>query len=64
MRPTSRGHVKLRSKDPRQHPEILFNYVQMEGVRLEMRAAIRLTRAIRVSRHAFSRQHRGETGTH
>jgi choline dehydrogenase len=46
MRPTSRGHVKLRSKDPRQHPEILFNYMQTEGDRLEMRAAIRLTREI------------------
>ena len=46
MRPTSRGHVKLRSKDPRQHPEILFNYMQTEADRLEMRAAIRLTREI------------------
>ena len=46
MRPTSRGHVKLRSKDPRQHPEILFNYMQTEGDRQEMRAGIRLTREI------------------
>jgi choline dehydrogenase len=46
MRPTSRGHVKLRSKDPRQAPEILFNYMQTEGDRIEMRAAIRLTREI------------------
>jgi choline dehydrogenase len=46
MRPTSRGQVKLRSKDPRQHPEIPFNYIQTEGDRREMRAAIRLTREI------------------
>ncbi|HEX3064638.1 MAG TPA: GMC oxidoreductase, partial [Dongiaceae bacterium] len=46
MRPTSRGHVKLKSKDPRQHPEILFNYMQTEGDRQEMRAGIRLTREI------------------
>jgi len=46
MRPTSRGHVKLHSTDPRQHPEILFNYMQTEADRSEMRAAIRLTREI------------------
>jgi choline dehydrogenase len=46
MRPTSRGHVKLKSTDPRQPPAILFNYMQTEGDRQEMRAAIRLTREI------------------
>jgi choline dehydrogenase len=46
MRPTSRGHVKLKSKDPRQHPEILFNYMQTEGDRAEMRTGVRLTREI------------------
>ena len=46
MRPTSRGYVKLKSNDPRQHPEILFNYMQTEGDRQEMRAGIRLTREI------------------
>jgi choline dehydrogenase len=46
MRPTSRGWVKLRSKDPREHPAILFNYMQTEGDRQEMRAAVRLTREI------------------
>jgi choline dehydrogenase len=46
MRPTSRGHVKLKSRDPRQSPAILFNYMQTEGDRQEMRAAIRLTREI------------------
>jgi choline dehydrogenase len=46
MRPTSRGHVKLRSADPRQHPEILFNYMSTEQDREEMRAAVRLTREV------------------
>ncbi len=46
MRPTSRGHVKLRSADPSDPPEILFNYMMTEGDREEMRAAVRLTREI------------------
>lgn len=46
MRPTSAGHVKLRSKDPRDPPSILFNYMATEGDRVEMRAAVRLTREI------------------
>ncbi len=46
MRPTSRGWIKLKSKDPRQHPAILFNYMQTEGDRQEMRAGVRLTREI------------------
>ena len=46
MRPTSQGHVRLKSADPRQAPEILFNYMMTEGDRAEMRAAVRLTREI------------------
>ncbi len=46
MRPTSSGHVKLRSADPRAHPEILFNYCQTENDRQEFRDGIRLTREI------------------
>jgi choline dehydrogenase len=46
MRPTSRGHVTLRSSDPREPPEILFNYMQTESDRREMRASVRLTREI------------------
>ncbi len=46
MRPTSVGHVKLRSADPREHPRILFNYMQTEFDRQEMREAIRITREI------------------
>ena len=46
MRPTSRGHVKLSSANPLEAPEILFNYMSTEGDRVEMRAAVRLTREI------------------
>ena len=46
MRPTSRGFVKLLSADPRQHPRVLFNYMQTQQDRKEMRAGIRLTREI------------------
>ncbi|MGE0024173.1 MAG: choline dehydrogenase [Hyphomicrobium sp.] len=46
MRPTSRGFVKIWSADPRRHPRVLFNYMQTEQDRREMRAGIRLTREI------------------
>ncbi len=46
MNPTSVGHVKLRSNDPRVHPKILCNYLQTEEDRRVMREAIRLTRTI------------------
>ena len=46
MRPTSVGRLRLRSADPAQAPAILFNYMQTEADRQEMRAAIRLTREI------------------
>ena len=46
MRPTSRGHVRLRSAKATDAPEILFNYMRSEQDRKEMRAAIRLTREV------------------
>ena len=46
MRPTSRGHVRLRSSRATEAPEILFNYMGTEQDRKEMRAAIRLTREV------------------
>ena len=46
MRPAARGHIKIRSSDPREHPEILFNYCQTESDRQEMRDGVRLTREI------------------
>ena len=46
MRPTSRGHVRIRSAKATDAPEILFNYMSTEQDRKEMRAAIRLTREV------------------
>ena len=50
MRPTSRGHVKLRSADPRQPPTILFNYLTTMQDRQEFRDGIKLTREILAQR--------------
>ncbi len=58
MRPLSRGHVRIRSADPRQAPEILFNYLkEPEDVRFLV-DAVRLTREILASK-AFDR-YRGQ----
>lgn len=46
MRSPSRGRVRLTSRDPRQHPSILFNYMSSEQDWEEFRAAIRITREI------------------
>ncbi len=46
MRSPSRGRIHLRSKDPRQHPSILFNYMAAEQDWQEFRAGIRITRDI------------------
>ncbi|NPE57319.1 choline dehydrogenase [Dickeya dadantii] len=46
MRSPSRGRIHLRSRDPRQHPSILFNYMSTEQDWQEFRAAIRITREI------------------
>lgn len=46
MRPTSRGFVRISSNDPRKHPRVLFNYMQTEQDRREMRNGIRHTREI------------------
>ncbi|WP_446469646.1 choline dehydrogenase [Xenorhabdus stockiae] len=46
MRSPSRGHVKIKSRDPRQHPSILFNYMSTEQDWQEFRDAIRITREI------------------
>lgn len=45
-KPKSRGHVRLRSADPYEHPEILFNYLQREEDREGFRRCVRLTREI------------------
>ncbi|OTA18001.1 choline dehydrogenase [Xenorhabdus vietnamensis] len=46
MRSPSRGRVKIKSRDPRQHPSILFNYMSTEQDWQEFRTAIRITRKI------------------
>ncbi|WP_130802212.1 choline dehydrogenase [Acinetobacter ihumii] len=46
MRSPSRGRIKLKSKDPFEHPSILFNYMSTEQDWQEFRAAIRITREI------------------
>ncbi|WP_347555509.1 choline dehydrogenase [Robbsia sp. KACC 23696] len=46
MRSPSRGRVHLTSRDPREHPSILFNYMSHEQDWREFRAAIRITRDI------------------
>ncbi|QJP09684.1 choline dehydrogenase [Pseudomonas multiresinivorans] len=46
MRPTSLGSVTLRSAEPRQAPRILFNYLQTEQDRADMRAGARLVREL------------------
>ena len=46
MRATSVGWVRIKSNDPRQHPEIQPNYLSTERDRREMRDAVKLTREI------------------
>jgi choline dehydrogenase len=46
MRSPSRGRVRIKSRDPRQHPSILFNYMATEQDWQEFRDGIRLTREI------------------
>ncbi len=46
MRSPSRGRVKLKSRNPAEHPSILFNYMSHEQDWEEFRAAIRITREI------------------
>lgn len=46
MRSPSRGRVRLKSLDLKQHPSILFNYMSSEQDWEEFRAAIRITREI------------------
>ena len=54
MRSPSRGRVRLRSRDPREHPSILFNYMSEAQDWREFRAAVRITREI-FAQHALDR---------
>ena len=46
MRSHSRGRIKLKTKNPHDHPSILFNYMSHEEDWREFRAGIRITRDI------------------
>jgi choline dehydrogenase len=46
MRPTSLGHVRLRSSDPAERPEIVFNYLATERDRIDMRNAAHRVREL------------------
>jgi choline dehydrogenase len=46
MRSKSRGWVRLKSRDPRDKPRILFNYLSHPDDWVEMRACVHLTREI------------------
>src|SRR5699024_7093948 len=61
MRPKSTGHVTLKSADPRTPPSILFNYLQDEDDRREIRDGIRLTREI-FAQPAFDEYRGAEMG--
>ena len=46
MRPTSRGHIKLKSSSPNDSPAIQFNYMQTDHDLREMREGIKIAREI------------------
>jgi choline dehydrogenase len=46
LRPTSRGHVRIRSADPRAHPAIMLNYLSTPEDRKVAADGLRLTRKI------------------
>ena len=46
MRSHSRGRIKLLSKNPHDHPSILFNYMSFDEDWREFRAGVRITREI------------------
>ena len=48
-----RGHVKIKSNDPKQHPSILFNYLSTENDRREWVEVVRAARHI-LSQPAFA----------
>ena len=52
MQPSSRGHIRLKSADPREPPAIQFNYLQTEQDRRDVIDAFRLTRGI-LAQEAF-----------
>ena len=57
-KPKSRGHVRVRSGDPMDKPEILFNYMEHQDDIEAFRACVRLTREI-IHQEAMD-EYRGE----
>jgi choline dehydrogenase len=55
LRPTSRGHVRIASRDPRTHPAIAPNYLSTEEDRRIAVQGIRLTRKIVLESKAMQR---------
>ncbi|CAG2256113.1 CHDH [Mytilus edulis] len=46
LRPTSRGHIKLKSNNPRDHPKLVANYMSTQDDIEDMRNSVRLAREI------------------
>jgi len=57
LRPTSRGHVRITSADPRVHPEIAPNYLSTPEDRRVAIDGLRLTRRIVLETRALSGYH-------
>jgi choline dehydrogenase len=55
LRPTSRGHVRITSPDPRAYPAIAPNYLSTDEDRRVAAAAIRLTRRIVLGTEALKK---------
>ena len=55
----ARGSVKIRSRDPREHPALRFNYLSTEQDRREWVEAVRVTRSI-LGQDAFAEYSDGE----
>jgi len=55
LRPSSRGHVRITSPDPKVHPSIAPNYLSTDDDRLTAAAAIRLTRRIVLGTEAMKK---------
>jgi choline dehydrogenase len=50
VQPTSRGHVRIKSRDPDAHPRIMLNYLATEEDRRVAVAGLRFTRRIMAAR--------------
>jgi choline dehydrogenase len=55
----ARGHVRIRSTDPREHPALVFNYLSTDQDRREWVEAITVARTI-LGQPAFERYDTGE----